>query len=131
MTATSQNLKEEIASLNQELEERKLADVEQMEILERARTDIEALHADRMAKDQEIDQLRAELSTAAASPSSPSLDKEMMNALKQQHRLEYADAARHVADDAGGDGDEKHTGKARKLDVRARGQQHEQHGRGA
>lgn len=96
MTATSQNLKEEIASLNQELEERKLADVEQMEILERARTDIEALHADRMAKDQEIDQLRAELSTAAASPSSPSLDKEMMNALKQQHRLELSAAQSQI-----------------------------------
>jgi chromosome segregation ATPase len=96
MTATSQNLKEEIASLNQELEERKLADVEQMEILERARTDIEALHADRMAKDQEIDQLRAELSTAAASPSSPSLDMEMMNALKQQHRLELSAAQSQI-----------------------------------
>ena len=96
MTATSQSLKEEIASLNQELEERKLADVEQQEILERARTDIEALHADRMAKDQEIDQLRAELSTAAASPSSPSLDKEMMNALKQQHRLELSAAQSQI-----------------------------------
>jgi chromosome segregation ATPase len=96
MTATSQSLKEDIASLNQELEERKLADVEQQEILERARTDIEALHADRMAKDQEIDQLRAELSTAAASPSSPSLDKEMMNALKQQHRLELSAAQSQI-----------------------------------
>ena len=96
ISATSQSLKEEIASLNQELEERKLADVEQQEILERARTDIEALHADRMAKDQEIDQLRAELSTAAASPSSPSLDKEMMNALKQQHRLELSAAQSQI-----------------------------------
>ena len=96
MTATSQGLKEEIASLNQELDERKLADVEQQEILERARTDIEALHADRMAKDQEIDQLRAELSTAAANPSSPSLDKEMMNALKQQHRLELSAAQSQI-----------------------------------
>jgi len=96
MTATSQSLKEEIASLNQELEERKLADVEQQEILERARTDIEALHADRMAKDQEIDQLRAELSTAVSSPSSPSLDKEMMNALKQQHRLELSAAQSQI-----------------------------------
>lgn len=96
MTATSQHLKEEIASLNQELDERKLAEVEQEEILERARTDVEALHADRMAKDQEIDQLRAELSTAAASPSSPSLDKEMMNALKQQHRLELSAAQSQI-----------------------------------
>jgi hypothetical protein len=96
VTATSQSLKEEIASLNQELEERKLADVEQQEILERARTDIEALHADRMAKDQEIDQLHAELSTAATNPSSPSLDKEMMNALKQQHRLELSAAQSQI-----------------------------------
>ena len=96
MAATSQSLRDEIASLNQELEERKLADVEQQDILERARTDIEALHADRMAKDQEIDQLRAELSTAAASPSSPSLDKEMMNALKQQHRLELSAAQSQI-----------------------------------
>ena len=94
--STTQSLKEEIASLNQELDERKLADVEQQEILERARTDIEALHADRMAKEQEIDQLRAELSTAAASPSSPSLDKEMMNALKQQHRLELSAAQSQI-----------------------------------
>ncbi|KAF8506844.1 hypothetical protein F5888DRAFT_1645842 [Russula emetica] len=96
MAATSQSLKEDIASLNQELEERKLAEVEQQDILERARTDTEALHADRMAKDQEIDQLRAELSTAAASPSSPSLDKEMMNALKQQHRLELSAAQSQI-----------------------------------
>ena len=96
MTAATQSLRDEIASLNQELEERKLADVEQQDILERARTDIEALHADRMAKDQEIDQLRAELSTAAASPSSPSLDKEMMNALKQQHRLELSAAQSQI-----------------------------------
>ena len=96
MTATTQNLKEEIASLNHELDERKLAEVEQQEILERARTDIEALHGDRMAKDQEIDQLRAELSTAAASPSSPSLDKEMMNSLKQQHRLELSAAQSQI-----------------------------------
>lgn len=96
IAATSQSMREEIASLNQELEERKLAEVEQDDILERARTDIEALHADRMAKDQEIDQLRAELSTAAASPSSPSLDKEMMNALKQQHRLELSAAQSQI-----------------------------------
>jgi len=96
IAATSQSLKEDVAALNQELEERKLAEVEQQDILERARTDIEALHADRMAKDQEIDQLRAELSTAATSPSSPSLDKEMMNALKQQHRLELSAAQSQI-----------------------------------
>jgi chromosome segregation ATPase len=97
MTATSQSLKEDIASLNQELEERKLAEVEQQEFLERARTDIEALHAERVAKVQEIDELRAELSTAAANTSSsPSLDKEMMNALKQQHRLELSAAQSQI-----------------------------------
>jgi len=96
MTATAQSLKEEFASLSQELEERKLAEVEQQDILERARTDIEALHADRMARDQEIDELRAELSTAATNSSEPSLDKEMMNALKQQHRLELSAAQSQI-----------------------------------
>ncbi|KAH9982746.1 hypothetical protein BGW80DRAFT_1264805 [Lactifluus volemus] len=87
----------EIASLQQELEERKLADVEQQEFLERARTDIEVLRADLVTKVQEIDELRAELSIAAAnSAPSPSLDKEMMNALKQQHRLELSAAQSQI-----------------------------------
>jgi len=96
LMATSQSLKEEIASLRHELEERKLAEVEQQEFLERAHTDIEVLRADLVVKIQEIDELRAELSTAAASPSSPSLDKEMMNALKQQHRLELSAAQSQI-----------------------------------
>jgi chromosome segregation ATPase len=97
MAAASQSLKGEIASLQQELEERKLADVEQQEFLERARTDIEVLRADLVTKVQEIDELRAELSTAAAnSASSPSLDKEMINALKQQHRLELSAAQSQI-----------------------------------
>jgi chromosome segregation ATPase len=97
MASASQSLKGEIASLQQELEERKLADVEQQEFLERARTDIEVLRADLVTKVQEIDELRAELSIAAAnSAPSPSLDKEMMNALKQQHRLELSAAQSQI-----------------------------------
>ncbi|KAI9444939.1 hypothetical protein H4582DRAFT_866374 [Lactarius indigo] len=103
MSSTSHSLKVEIASLHQELEERKLAEVEQEEFLERARTDVEVLRADLVAKVQEIEELRAEVSAAAAhsassssSPSSPSLDKEMMNALKQQHRLELSAAQSQI-----------------------------------
>jgi chromosome segregation ATPase len=96
MAATSQTLKEEIASLHQEVEEQKLAEVEQQEFLERGRTDIEALRADLVAKVQEIDELRAELSVAAANSTSPSLDKEMVNALKQQHRLELSAAQSQI-----------------------------------
>ncbi len=50
---------------------------------------------------------------------------------QQQHRLEHADAARHVADDAGGDGDDEHGREGRESDVRVRRQQHEQHAGGA
>ncbi|KAI9511731.1 hypothetical protein F5148DRAFT_1274082 [Russula earlei] len=96
LAASSQSLKEEIASLHQELEERKLAEVEQQEVLERARTDNEVLRADLVAKVQEIDELRAEMSTAAAHTTSPSLDKEMLNALKQQHRLELSAAQSQI-----------------------------------
>jgi myosin protein heavy chain len=100
MAATSQGLEEDVASLRQEVEERNLAEVEQQEFLERARTDIEVLRADLVVKVQEIDELRAELSTAAAaansSSPSPSLDKEMMNALKQQHRLELSAAQSQI-----------------------------------
>ncbi len=104
MSSTSHSLKVEIASLHQELEERKLAEVEQQDFLERARTDIEVLRADLVAKVEEIEELRAEVSAAAAhsasssssSPSSPSLDKEMMNALKQQHRLELSAAQSQI-----------------------------------
>ena len=96
MAATSQTLKEEIASLHQEVEERKLAEVEQQEFLERARTDIEVLRADLVTKIQEIEELRAELSVAAATTTSPSLDKEMVNALKQQHRLELSAAQSQI-----------------------------------
>ena len=96
MAAASQTLKEEIASLHQEVEEQKLAEVEQQEFLERARTDIEVLRADLVAKVQEIDELRAELSVATANSTSPSLDKEMMSALKQQHRLELSAAQSQI-----------------------------------
>jgi chromosome segregation ATPase len=104
MSSTSYGLKVDIASLRQELEERNLAEVEQQEFLERARTDIEVLRADLVAKVQEIEELRAEVSAAAAhtssssSASSPpsSLDKEMMNALKQQHRLELSAAQSQI-----------------------------------
>jgi myosin protein heavy chain len=100
MAANSQSLEEDVASLRQEVEEQKLAEVEQQEFLERARTDVEVLRADLVVKVQEIDELRAELSTAAAaandSSSSPSLDKEMMNALKQQHRLELSAAQSQI-----------------------------------
>lgn len=96
MAATSQTLKEEMASLHQEVEERKLAEVEQQEFLERARTDIEVLRADLVVKVQEIEELRAELSVTAASTTSPSLDKEMVNALKQQHRLELSAAQSQI-----------------------------------
>ena len=100
MSSTSHSQKVELASLHRELEERKLAEVEQQEFLERARTDIEVLRADLVAKVQEIEELRAEVSTAAAhsaSPSSPSsLDKEMVNALKQQHRLELSAAQSQI-----------------------------------
>ena len=96
MTAISQNLEEDVASLRQEVEEQKLAEVEQQEFLERARTDIEVLRADLVDKVQKIEELSAELSTAAANTSSPSLDKEMMNALKQQHRLELSAAQSQI-----------------------------------
>ncbi|KAH9004172.1 hypothetical protein EDB86DRAFT_3072522 [Lactarius hatsudake] len=100
MSSNSHSLKVEIASLRQELEERKLAEVEQEEFLERARTDVEVLRADLVAKAQEIEELRAEVSAAASpsssSPSSPSLDKEMMNALRQQHRLELSAAQSQI-----------------------------------
>jgi len=96
MAGTSQTLKEEIASLHQEVEERKLAEVEQQEFLERARTDIEVLRADLVVKVQEIEELRAELSVTAATTTSPSLDKEMVNALKQQHRLELSAAQSQI-----------------------------------
>ncbi|KAH9081801.1 hypothetical protein EDB83DRAFT_2512641 [Lactarius deliciosus] len=99
MSSNSHSLKVEIASLHQELEERKLAEVEQEEFLERARTDVEVLRADLAAKAQEIEELRAEVSAAASSspsPSSPSLDKEMMNALRQQHRLELSAAQSQI-----------------------------------
>jgi predicted nucleic acid-binding Zn-ribbon protein len=100
MSSTSHSQKVELASLHRELEERKLAEVEQQEFLERARTDIEVLRADLVTKVQEIEELRAEVSTVAAhsaSPSSPSsLDKEMMNSLKQQHRLELSAAQSQI-----------------------------------
>ncbi|KAI0274921.1 hypothetical protein BC834DRAFT_21422 [Gloeopeniophorella convolvens] len=96
-TAASQNLREELALVQRELEERKLAEVEHEDFLERARTDIESLRADLAAKVEEIDELRAELSAAAtANSASPSLDKEMLNALKQQHRLELSAAQSQI-----------------------------------
>jgi len=96
MAAASHTLKEEIASLHQEVEERTLAEVEQQEFLERARTDIEVLRADLVVKVQEIEELRAELTVTAAGTTSPSLDKEMVNALKQQHRLELSAAQSQI-----------------------------------
>ena len=95
MSSTSHSQKVELASLHRELEERKLAEVEQQDFLERARTDIEVLRADLAVKVQEIEELRAEVSASPTSPT-PSLDKEMINSLKQQHRLELSAAQSQI-----------------------------------
>ena len=46
---------------------------------------------------------------------------------QQQHRLEYAHAAGHVADDPGGDRDEEQTREGSEADLRLRRQEHVQH----
>ncbi|KAI0043528.1 hypothetical protein FA95DRAFT_374433 [Auriscalpium vulgare] len=93
---TSHRLKEEAAALRHELEERERAKTEHDDFLERARADVEGLRADVTAKDEEIEQLRAELSAAAAHPLSPSLDREMLSSLKQQHHLELSAAQSQI-----------------------------------
>lgn len=92
LSSSNQSLKEEVASLRSDLEERKLAEVEKEEFLERARTDVEVLRAEVASKDAEIEQLRAEASSTAslADQLSPSLNQEMLSSLKQQHALELS-----------------------------------------
>ncbi|KAI0323081.1 hypothetical protein OF83DRAFT_11438 [Amylostereum chailletii] len=96
MTQTSRMLTEELSSARHELEETKLAAMEQEDFLERARTDVEGLRADLIAKDEELEQLHAELSVLSTNPKSPSLDKEMLSALKQQHHLELSAAQSQI-----------------------------------
>lgn len=92
LASSGQSLKEEVASLRSELEERKLAEVEKEEFLERARTDVEVLRSEVASKDAEIEHLRVEASSTAslADQLSPSLNQEMVSSLKQQHALELS-----------------------------------------
>lgn len=92
LISSSQSLKEEAASLRSELEERKLAEAEKEEFLERARTDVEILRAEVASKDAEIEQLRVEASSTVslADQLSPSLNHEMLSSLNQQHALELS-----------------------------------------
>lgn len=98
LNATVHSLKEEAASLRGELEERKLAEVENGEILERARTDVEILRSELATKEEEIEHFRLEASQTAslADQISPALSQEMVSSLKQQHSFELSAAQSQI-----------------------------------
>jgi hypothetical protein len=88
--------KRQLSSLQMEVDERRQAEAEQREFLDRAMTDIEALRADLMARDEEVERLRDTLSTMSSSMPSGSLNEEMLNAYQQQHELELSSAQSQI-----------------------------------
>ena len=92
-TSSSQVLLEENSLLRRELDERKIADEEEQDFLERAQSEIESLRFDLASKDEEIERLREiAINSAPASGAPRSLDYEMLNSLQQQRDLDLSAA---------------------------------------
>ena len=91
LTASVQAYTEQLASLKDELEDRKEAEDNAHQVLERTRTEMETLRADLAAKENEIDRLQQVIH-----PSTPSLDEEMLSAMDQQHALELSAAQSEI-----------------------------------
>ena len=88
LSASMHAYTEQLATLREEVEERREAEVNASEVLERTRIEMEALRAELAAKDHEIDRLQQVVSPTT--PGTGSLDEEMLSAMKQQHDLELS-----------------------------------------
>lgn len=97
LVASSRAQADELASMRRELEERKHAQEEEQDYLERAHNEIESLRADVAAKNEELSHLR-DAASASASPkdTSRSLDDEMLSSLRQQHALDMSAAQSNI-----------------------------------
>lgn len=97
LTSSSRAQADEFSSVKKQLEEHMNLEEEDRGFIERAQEEIEALRAELISSEEEIDRLR----DAVASGSSPdgvpeSLDAEMLSALKQQHALDLSTAQSQI-----------------------------------
>ncbi|KAH9920189.1 uncharacterized protein BXZ73DRAFT_80145 [Epithele typhae] len=93
LSADAQAQAKQLAALRAELAEQADAQAEASEFLARAQADAEALRADAAQKDAELERLRDIVASPTAGPGAgPSLDDEMLSALRQQHALELSAA---------------------------------------
>lgn len=96
LTASLRNTKQQMSTLQMEVDERRQAEAEQREFLDRAMTDIESLRADLIARDDEVEKLRQSLDGLSASAPPESLNVEMLSAYQQQHELELSSAQSQI-----------------------------------
>lgn len=97
LLASQEARSEEVATLQEHLEERSKAREDEQRLLREVQTEIETLRAGLLTKDDEIARLRDAVSLTASISSAPqSLDEEMMSALKQQHALDLSTAQSRI-----------------------------------
>lgn len=96
LTASLRNSKQQLSTLQMDVDEQRQAEAEQREFLDRAMTDIESLRADLVARDEEVDKLRQSLESFSASAPPESLNAEMRSAYQQQYELELSSAQSHI-----------------------------------
>lgn len=96
LTASLRHTKQQLSSLQMEVDERRQAEAEQREFLDRAMTDIESLRGDLVARDEEVDRLHQALSGLSTHGAPESLNEEMLSAYHQQHEFELSSAQSHI-----------------------------------
>ena len=94
LTASGQITADQLSSLRRVVEEQKQAHKEVQDVLERAHEELETLRAEVVAKDEQIEQLQANVTSDSSG--SGALGEEILSALKQQHSLEISEAQSEI-----------------------------------
>ncbi|KAI6047987.1 hypothetical protein EDC04DRAFT_2620849 [Pisolithus marmoratus] len=93
LSAESRRRVEELAHLESELVSQRNIEQEQRNLIDQYTSEIEILRSELMAKDEELESFQK---TPVADDAAPSLDNEMLSALKQQHVLELSSAQSQI-----------------------------------
>ncbi|KAI6136269.1 hypothetical protein F5141DRAFT_1185300 [Pisolithus sp. B1] len=93
LSAESRRRDEELVHLESELVSQRNIEQEQRNLIDQYRSEIEVLRSELMAKDEELESFQK---TPVTDDATPSLDNEMLSALKQQHVLELSSAQSQI-----------------------------------
>lgn len=93
LSAESRRRDEELVHLESELVSQRNIEQEQRNLIDQYRSEVEMLRSELMAKDEELESFQK---TPVTDDATPSLDNEMLSALKQQHVLELSSAQSQI-----------------------------------